>query len=101
MPAAKDPTEELIDRAETACRMASDTRRLHRRRTKKGSLQREADIKVAAERLRDAMRPLRREIARFPYGPQTDTAHARHDAVKAASAAVQRERRKLWKMGRR
>jgi hypothetical protein len=96
-----DDTDALIDRAETACRIASDTRRLHRRRTKKGSPQREADLKIASDHLRDAMRPIRRELARFPYRSPNQTAHARRLALLGASEAVQRERRKVWKMRRR
>ena len=31
---------------------------------------------IGLERLAQAMKPIRSEIARFPYGPQTDTAEA-------------------------
>ena len=48
--------------------------------------------------LKRAMRPLRSEIGRFPYGPQTDEAEANREEIREASTAIQRERRKLWKM---
>ena len=46
------------------------------------------------------MKPLRSEIGRFPYGPQTDEAEANRERIRQASDALQRERRKLWKMRR-
>jgi hypothetical protein len=88
----------LLDQAQAAVDLAQSTRRLHARRTKRGSRQREADLRTALDRLKSAMRPLRTQIARFPYGPQTDAAERNRQAIYAASEAIQRERRKLWKM---
>lgn len=79
-------------------KFAQQTRNYHRRRTPKNSPQREQDLRLAVERLREAMRPLKSEIGRFHYGPQTDAAEANREAIREASAALQRERRKLWKM---
>lgn len=88
----------VVEQAEAAVDLARSVRRLHARRTKKGTKQRETDIDNALERIRSAMRPLRTLIARFPYGPQTTTAEANRERVRQASEALQRERRKLWKM---
>lgn len=96
MPATLPQPE--LDEAALACSHAHSVRALHRRRTEKGSAQREEDIRLALERLREVMRPLRSHIARFPTGPQTEAADANRAAIRKMSAAVQRERRKLWKM---
>jgi hypothetical protein len=88
----------LLEDAEAAVDLARSVRRLHARRSKKGGIRREADIQNALERLKAAMKPLRPVIARFPYEPQTVTAEAARARVRAASDAIQRERRKLWKM---
>jgi hypothetical protein len=90
--------EDDLNLALAAVEHAQSVRKLHRRRTDKGNKQRNQDIGIALERLQSSMRPLRREIGRFPYGPQTDTAERNRDAIRAASKAVQSERRKLWKM---
>lgn len=87
-----------IDSAEAATLLAQQVRRFHRRRTEKRADQRKQDIEAALQRLKDAMGPLRSEIGRFPYGPQTDAAEANRQRIREASAALQRERRKLWKM---
>jgi hypothetical protein len=73
-------------------------RKFHRRRTNRNSPQRETDIQIALGRLRDAMDPLRSAIGRFPYEPPTEPVFARQQRIRDVSAAVQRERRKLWKM---
>jgi hypothetical protein len=44
------------------------------------------------------MGPLRSEIGRFAYGPQTTLAERNRQAIRDASDKLQRERRKLWKM---
>lgn len=98
MPEALD--EQVMAEAKAAVLHAQRVRRTHRRRTAKKAEQRIADIDMARERLFEAMQPLRSEIGRFRYGPQTVTAEANRDAIRAASAAIQRERRKLWKMRR-
>jgi hypothetical protein len=88
----------LLADAEAAIDLARSVRRLHARRSQKGGSRREADIQNALDRLKTAMRPLRPVIARFPYEPQTVTAEANRQRVRALSTAMQRERRKLWKM---
>lgn len=92
--------EHIIDSACSAVDYARSVRAYHRRRTETNSPQRKTDITVALDRLRRAMKPLKSEIGRFPYGPQTTTAEANRQAIRDASAAIQRERRKLWKMRR-
>lgn len=87
-----------IEAADAAVVFAQQVRRVHRRRTDKTSKQRKADIAMALERLKEAMAPLRTEIGRFPYGPQTGQAERNRQAIRAASLAIQRERRKLHKM---
>lgn len=84
-----------------AVEFAQSTRHFHARRTDKGTKQREDDLRTALDRLAGAMKPLRQEIARFPYGPQTITAEENRQAIRDASKALQAERRKLWKMQRR
>jgi hypothetical protein len=90
--------EDDLEAAERAVAYAQQVRTYHRRRTERRSTQRAADIEVALKRIKEAMRPLKSHIGRFPYGPQTTTAEANRAAIYAASLALQRERRKLWKM---
>lgn len=90
-----------VEAAEAAVEFAQSVRRVHARRTDKGSPNREDDIANALARLKAAMDPLKREIARFPYGPQTDQAEQNRQRIRTASQAIQRERRKLWKMQQR
>lgn|SRR4051812_13430409 len=92
---------DAIDSADAACAFAQQVRKFHRRRTAKNSERRESDIKSAIERVREAMAPLRSEIGRFPYGPQTSIAEGNRQRIRDASDALQRERRKLWKMQKR
>lgn len=73
----------------------------HAKRTGKDSPQRKADIELALERLKEAMKPLKSEIGKFPYGPQTDQAEANRQIIRDASAAIQAQRRKLWKLNKR
>ena len=87
-----------LDAARAAVANARAVRAYHARRTSKQSDQRARDIEVALARLREAMRPLKSEIGRFPYGPQTGNAEANRDAIREASREIQVERRKLWKM---
>jgi aminoglycoside phosphotransferase family enzyme len=91
-------SEDVFDNAEAAVALAQQVRRFHRRRSNRYSQHRAADIDHALNRLREAMAPLRSESGRFHYGPQTDAAEAKRQRVREASAALQRERRKLWKM---
>lgn len=90
--------KEAIENAYAAVEHARAVRRYHRRRTHRASNQRALDIQVALDVLKSAMAPLRSEIGRFPYGPQTDEAETHRDVIRAASQAIQRERRKLFKM---
>jgi hypothetical protein len=90
--------KDAIDEAASAVAYAQQVRAFHRRRTGRSSNQRETDITLALTRIREAMAPLRVQIGRFPYGPQTDLAEHNRDVIREASAALQAERRKLWKM---
>ncbi len=87
-----------IEGAEAAVAFAAQVRRYHRRRTSPKSRQRKQDIATALERLKIAMAPLKSEMGKFPYGPQTALAEANRQAIRDASDAIQRERRKLWKL---
>lgn len=91
------PTKALTD-AEDAIAYASRVRIYHRRRFARSAPQRITDIDLALARLREAMGPLRAEIGRFSYGPQTAIAEENRSKIREASAAIQRERRKLFKM---
>lgn len=90
--------KESIQAADAAVAFAQQVRKFHRRRTGKGTAQRSEDIEKALQRLKDAMGPLRSEIGRFPYGPQTDQADHNREVIRKASKRLQAERRKLWKM---
>lgn len=90
-----------LEAAEAAVVFAQVVRKTHARRSNKQSKQRASDIDLALLRLKEAMRPLRSEIGRFPFGPQTDAAERNREAIREASAAIQRERRKLHKMKNR
>jgi hypothetical protein len=84
--------------AELAVANAQDVRALHRKRSTRDDRQRQNDLTMALKRVKAAMKPLRSEIGKFPYGPQNTTAAENRLKIRAASAALQRERRKLWKM---
>jgi hypothetical protein len=88
-------TEQMIADAVAAVEHAGQVRAYHRRTTRKGGKQREADLDLAMTRLKDAMAPLRRVIARFPYEQPSPSQRA---LIEATSQALQAERRKLWKM---
>jgi hypothetical protein len=90
--------EAAMKEAELAVANAQEVRAHHRKRTIKGDRQRRHDLTLAIKRVKAAMKPLRSEIGKFPYGPQTDQAEANREKIRQASAALQRERRKLWKM---
>lgn len=92
-------TDDLA-RAEAAVLFAQQVRKTHRRRKRRLPTQRRQDIDEAVKRVREAMKPLRSEIGRFPYGPQGAEADMDRDRIRAASAALQSERRKLWKMSK-
>lgn len=93
--------KDAMQAADAAVAFARQVRKFHARRTNVGSSQRRKDIDLALDRLRDAMLPLRSEIGRFPYGPQTVEAEHNREAIRCASQAIQCERRKLWKMAAR
>lgn len=84
---------------------AQDVRAAHRKRSARENRERQQDIAVALRRLREAMRPIRSELARIPYvlpdlegKPGGDLLKAQQHHLRAASDDIQRERRKLWKM---
>jgi hypothetical protein len=89
---------EAMNEAELAVTNAQEVRAHHRKRTARGDRQRRNDLQLAFERVKEAMKPLRSEIGKFPYGPQTQTAADNREAIRDASKALQAERRKLWKM---
>lgn len=93
--------KEVVDDARAAALFAEQVRRYHRRRTAKGSKQRETDIDLALKRVREAMKAVRRETGRFQYGPQNAVAERNRETIREVSAACQSERRKLWKMRRK
>ena len=89
---------EALKEADLAIQNAQEVRRYHRKRSEKGDPQREADLDMAMERVRAAMKPLRSEIGRFPRQPRSANVETRQARIRAASRALQSERRKLWKM---
>jgi hypothetical protein len=93
-----DLPEELLAAAERAVHHARHVREFHRRRSARTRPQRVADVEIAQARLAQAMKPLRRLIHQFPYGPQTETAENNRKIIREASQALQTERRKLHKM---
>lgn len=98
---ANDANQIALDEAAAAVRYAQMVRAKHRRRTERGTREREEDIRLALERLKAAMKPLRSEIGRFAYGPPTPGEAPYRQSVRESSDAIQRERRKLWKMRKR
>lgn len=90
-----------MESALAAASYASDVRELHRRRTRRGNPQRETDIKIALERLKTSMRPLRTEIGRLQYRRPSARRDEQREVLAALSARLQAERRKLWKMQKR
>lgn len=96
-----DLTEHDLAAAEAAAENAARVRKLHRRETPKGDPRREADLKLAQERIQLAMRPLRSFMCGYAYGPQSETRANTRERVEAISLQLQAERRKLWKMRNR
>jgi len=88
----------MMEAADAAVLYAQQVRKHHARRTAIASPNRKHDLDLAIQRLKEAMAPLRTEIGRFPYGPQTPLAEANRQKIRDASKAIQRERVKLWKM---
>jgi hypothetical protein len=91
-------TSTEMETARAAVRNAVLVRNHHKRRTRKGDPQRETDIALALERLKEAMKPLRRAIGQFPYDHQTEAAGERREEIRELSAEIQGQRRRLWKM---
>lgn len=91
-----DFNEELTE-ARAAVAHAQDVREAHRKRSKRGSHSREQAILGALERLRDAMRPLRHYQGQVAY-THRKLVEEQYEALREVSAAMQAERRKLWKM---
>lgn len=92
------PIEPSLKEARAAVRHAQDTRTAHRRRTGRGSKQREADITESIRRLKAAMVPLRSFRGSAPFKTQTAAHGSLVERVEQASRSLQSERRKLWKM---
>ena len=90
-----DSTDTLVAAA-SAVQYAQDVRAHHRKRTKRGNPQREADLKIAQDRLHSAMEPVRTYLGRLQFEARTDQRTT--ERIRAASVELQRERRKLWKM---
>lgn len=88
----------MMEAADAAVLYAQQVRKHHARRTAIASPNRKHDLDLAIQRLKEAMAPLRTEIGRFPYGPQTPLAEENRQKIRDASKAIQRERVKLWKM---
>lgn len=84
--------------ADLAVQNAQEVRCYHRKRSERGDQQRQEDLGMAIERVKAAMKPLRSEIGKFPRQAPSDAVLSRQAKVRAASKALQRERRKLWKM---
>jgi hypothetical protein len=87
-----------LQEAEHAIQNAQEVRAFHRKRSERDDRQRINDLTFALRRVKAAMTPLRSEIGRFPHQQRTDTVEARQNKIRNASKALQRERRKLWKM---
>lgn len=97
----KQPIEPAVKEAQAAVRHAKDVRAYHARKTRRGSPQREADLKNAVGRIKRAMVPLRSFLGSAPYRTQTTTHLDLVFRVKETSKDLQSERRKLWKMQKR
>lgn len=80
---------------------ARDTRAAYRKRVGRSDKQRLTDIGLALFKLKMAMKPVRAELARIPYQLREES-DPRLEEQRAllldVSDAMQRERRKLWKM---
>lgn len=90
--------EQELAAADRAVEFAQQVRARHRRRTDRSSPQRAQDVGVAMAMLKEAMRPLRSRIGRFPTQSQSQASEAIRAPVYGASLRLQAERRKLWKL---
>lgn len=101
----------LVQAADAAVDHAQDTRSAHAKRSARGSRQREDDLSMAQTRLKRLMAPVRSELARLPseLKRMQSTNQMEHFGssvgqqakLRDLSQAIQRERRKLWKMQQR
>lgn len=91
--------QEALRAAEIAVAAAQEARATLRGRTTKGSLEREGTIAARIDALNHAAKPLRREAGRFAHDPARERRWG--PRVRKAATAIQRERRKLWKMQER
>jgi hypothetical protein len=89
---------DALKEADLAVKNAQEVRVFHRKRSERTDRQRVNDLKMAEARVKAAMRPLRSAIGKFPHEPQTQNNIDRQERIRAASARLQSERRKLWKM---
>lgn len=89
---------DALKEAHLAVLNAQEVRAYHRKRTDREDPQRHNDLTLAESRVKAAMKPLRSEIGKFPHQPATSAVEARQEKIRAASEALQKERRKLWKM---
>lgn len=87
----EEPLKDTLARADLAVQNAQSVRKMHARKKLK---RREKDLELALQRLKAAMKPVRHQIARQAYLPST----AEGGKLRKASADLQRERRKIWKM---
>ena len=88
----------MLRAGQDAVTYAVSVRTYHAKRTRRGSNQREADIQMALDRLKSAMRPIRSEIASYPFKPLREASADDREKMQGMSKAIQKERRKLWKM---
>lgn len=87
------PIEDTLTNARVAIKHARSVRDYHAKRSARGTRQRELDIKLALEKLKEAMKPVHRHVARMQY-----RIGAADDELREMSRQLQVERRKLWKM---
>lgn len=90
--------EQALREADLAVKHAQEVRVYHRKRSARDDPQRRSDLQMALTRVKAAMEPLRSEIGKFPTQHGTAVILARQERIRKASLALQRERRKLWKM---
>ena len=90
--------EQELAAAEATVAFAQSVRALHARKTQRGDPQRQADIDLALERIKDTMKPIRSRIGRYLYGFQSEAMREQKQLVLRHSRALQAERRKLWKL---
>lgn len=88
----------LLAESAASVSYAQDVRAHHRKRTKRGDRQREADLRIALDRLRGSMDPLRSVIGRSQFEVPSKTRAKKLEKVREMSRSIQSERRKLWKM---